>query len=181
MKIFNFRKGDLYVSEDQFEEFNKNGGAFKDLKKNAKFHFDQTFDGVFSQRPKFEEYFSMYGSVNKLNKKYAILNAHGNTDKKWIYFDGDEVHSVQSWINSVDGKYSGLLLCVCNPGMHTPKSRISPIVVPDHIVNFGNIKRDGIFSILEPDFLGMEEIDSYIIDYKVKELKQEFEEIKNGK
>lgn len=99
------------------------------------------------------------------------MTAHADTNGKWIYFDREKGHNVQSWINRVDGKYSGLLLCVCNPGSHTPRSKRSILVVPDSDIDFtgSHAGRAPIFSLLIPK---IGEVDSCTIGYELEQLKK---------
>ena len=101
-----------------------------------------------------------------------MLDAHGGTKREWVYYDHGKEHTVQRWINSVDGKYSGLLICVCNPNIHTPTSKKSILMIPDHdiaIAKVGiDIGRNVCFDLYVPE-KGI--IDPYTIDYEIRQLK----------
>ena len=167
MKLFQLEQGDMYFGDHELREMI---GIGTDLTPPQDF-LDDRIKQFFEDREKFKEYIDIYGKIHGLNK-YGILLAHGDTNGKWVYFDDEKEPAVQSWINKVDGKYSGLLLCVCNPGSHTPKSKKSILLVPDSDLDFlggALVGRNAIFSILVPK-LG--EIDSYIIDDELKQLKE---------
>ncbi|MBI4983599.1 hypothetical protein HZC32_03060 [Candidatus Woesearchaeota archaeon] len=132
-----------------------------------------TIDHFFGNRPEYREYIDLYGKIHGLDR-YALLAADGDTNGKWVYFDGKKEYAVQSWINKVDGKYSGLLLCVCNPGSHSPKSKKSILVVPDSDIDFTGIYagRDPIFSLLVPR---IGELDIYTVGYEMEQLKKQLD------
>jgi len=73
------------------------------------------------------------------------------------------------WINGNDGKYGTLLITVCNPKNHTPKSNKSLLFVPDRNVGTNDFEDSGAcFSLIHPK---VGEIDSYIFDYELNKLK----------
>jgi hypothetical protein len=124
---------------------------------------------MFINKNNFKKYIDLYGNINNLDK-YAMLSGHGYYNKDWFYYDNINYFTVQSWIDKFDGKYSALLLCICNLGNSTPKSEKSIIFLPDYIVDFRTYpKRETIFSLIVPN-LG--EIDSYTIDYELKRLEK---------
>ncbi|MDA1196982.1 MAG: hypothetical protein O2779_03400 [Nanoarchaeota archaeon] len=167
MRKVELEQGDLYIpierARDEFSiETNSDAQAFLDDKLNQ----------FFGNRPEYREYIDLYGNINGLDR-YALLVAHGETNGKWAYHDGKKEYTVQSWINRVDGKYSGLLLCVCNPGGHTPKSKRSILVVPDSDIDFRpGAERDPIFSLLVPK---VGELDSYTIGYETEQLRKQLD------
>jgi len=161
MKKFTLKQGDLYYGNDEI------GKSLKGIY-DAQVFFDSVLINFLRDRPKFKEYIDLYGKIHGLDR-YAFLAAHGYTNGKWGCFDGKKEYTVQSWIDRVDGRYSGLLLCVCNPGNHTPKSKKSILVIPDR--NVGPAE-EAIFSLLDPR-LG--EVDSYTIDCKIKQLSKELQ------
>jgi len=77
--------------------------------------------------PKFKKLVDLYSKENKLGK-IAILYAHGYMkNKKWCYSDGENLFSVQSWINEMDGKYKLLILKVRNEQGHEISSKKSVV------------------------------------------------------
>ncbi len=153
MKEIKTLKGTLYVAEDLVENYQDNP------EKMLNVDLEQTF----LHTPLFKTYFETYGEKNNLSK-LAILDAHGSSkDKeKWMYWDGDEKYLVQDWIDEKDGKYSGLILRVCNDHGHTPRSKKSTLVVP----NRGEIINS--FNLIVPN---VGEIDEYTIEYELEKLK----------
>lgn len=169
MKKFELKQGDLYAGDHEicktFEDKNL-PNFFKQV------FLDEKIDQFFQSNPKFKEYIDLYGKINNLSR-YALLAAHGDDNRgRWVYYNKEKEYSVQSWINKVDGKYSGIFLCTCNPSNHTPKSKKSILVVPDSDVDFTGIhtRRNTIFSLLVPK---IGEIDSYTIFYELEQLKSQ--------
>lgn len=163
MKKFELKQGDLYFGDHEIGEF------LADIS-DAQYFFDSTLDQFFENRLEYREYIEIYGKKQGLDR-YALLTAHGDAIDKWVYFDDDKQYAVQSWINKVDGKYSGLLLCVCNPGSYTPKSKKSILIVPDSDIDFSQKSdvKDPIFSLLVPK---IGELDLYTIGHEVEQLKK---------
>ena len=97
--------GKVYMSRDSFAD------------RRAKGHWGEyshdVFVGMFNTRQyvsKFEEF-----TIGK-SPKISVLDAHGNTSRdEWFYFDGDEAHLVQDWIDEHDGEADALVLFPCNP------------------------------------------------------------------
>ncbi len=164
MRQFTLRQGDLYFGDHEI------GGLLKNTSDAQEF-LDKTLCQILGERPEYKEYIDLYGQIHRL-ERYASLAAHGDTSGKWVYFDREKEYAVQSWINEVDGKYSGLLLCVCNPGSHTPKSKKSILVVPDSNIDFTGMYagRDPIFSLLVPR---IGELDSSTIGYELEQLRKQ--------
>ncbi|MBU1111732.1 MAG: hypothetical protein ABIG93_04530 [archaeon] len=164
MKKFEFEQGDMYISEERLIE-----GLDVD---GIESHLEKRLDELFYSRPLFREYIDLYGRLNNL-PKMALLEAHGDTNGDWVFYDGQngEIEQpVQKLITRNDGKYSALLLAICNPGMHTPKSRKSILVVPDTTINWGlSTDHEIIFDLIVPR---IGELDSYTIDYELEQLKK---------
>ena len=161
MNKFELREGDLYFGDHGIGRSLEDTGDAQDF-------LDTKLNQFFGNGLEYKEYIDLYGKIHGLDR-YALLAAHGDTNDKWVYFDGEKEYAVQSWINKFDGKYSALLLCVCNPGNHTPKYKKFIIVVPDGIVNFSGAVRATIFDMLVPK---IGEVTSYTIDYELKKLKR---------
>jgi len=167
MRKFELEQGYLYFGDHKIGEFMKDTDDAQDF-------LDTKLNQFFGSRPEYREYIDLYGKIYGLDR-YALLAAYGDTNGKWVYFDEEREYAVQSWINKVDGKYSGLLLCVCNPGSHTPKSKKSILVVPDSDIDFTGgmyAGRDPIFSLLVPK---VGELDSYIIGYEMEQLRKQLD------
>ncbi len=163
MRKFNFKEGDMYISQQIIKEL----GA-----RITKDYLEWGLDNLLGSRPYFREYIDLYGRLNNL-PKFALLEAHGNTNGDWVFYDGpngDIKRSVQKWIDENDGNYSGLLLCVCNPGEHTPNSKKSILLVPDTNVDFrGGDSGETAFSLLVPE---VGEINAYTIDHELGKLRE---------
>lgn len=104
----------------------------------------------------------------------AILNAHGHRKKGVWYFEDDgEQKTVQSWVDSVDGKYGAIALLVCDESVlyNLPKTKKSLLFLPDGPVVYGieHIVHgtQHHFSLIHPTY---GEIDSYTVDSAIKEL-----------
>jgi len=165
MRKFELEQGDLYFGNHEI------GESLEDID-DAQDFLDTKLDQFFGNRPEYREYIDLYGKIHGLDR-YALLAAHADTNGKWVYFDGEREYAVQSWINEVDGKYSGLLLCVCNPRSHIPKSKKSILVVPDSDIDFRPwSERDPIFSLLVPK---VGELDSYTIGYETEQLRKQLD------
>jgi hypothetical protein len=164
MKKFELEQGDLFISKQRINE------RFIAGPDN---HLEERLDQFFADRPSFREYIDLYGRLNKL-PRIALLEAHGYTNGDWVFHDGPNgeiERRVQNWINKNDGKYSALLLCVCNPGSYTPKSKKSILVVPDTTINFGtSTDHEIIFDLIVP---GIGNVDSYTIDYRTEQLRKQ--------
>jgi hypothetical protein len=162
MKRFKLEQGDLYISQQRINERFFEGPDY---------HLEGRLEHFFGERPSFREYIDLYGRFNKL-PRIALLEAHGDANGDWVFYDGDNgeiERSVQNWINRKDGKYSALLLCVCNPESHTPRSKKSILVVPDTTINLGiNPDHEIIFDLIVPD---IGNVDSYTINYEMEQLR----------
>jgi hypothetical protein len=165
MRTFTLGQGDLYLGDhergDRLESTN-----------DAQDFLDEKLDQFFGNAHEYRAYIDLYGRVHGL-EKYALLAAHGDTNGEWVYLDGGKEHAVQSWINKVDGDYSGLLLCVCNPGSHTPNSAKSILLVPDSDIDYRTGERDPIFSLLVPK---VGELYSYTVGYELEQLRKQLDE-----
>lgn len=165
MDKLKFQNIDVYLGNNELE--------LKDESDVEIYILDQFFKG----REEYQRYIDLYGQISGLEKS-VILIAHGDTkDNDWIYHDKDKEYLVQEWINSVDGKYSGLLFCVCNPGTHTPKSKKSILMIPDSDVDFvgdGGVftGRNVCFDLYVPE-IGI--INSYEIEHEIEKLERKLE------
>ena len=164
MRKFTLGQGDLYLGDhercDCLESIT-----------DAQYFLDEKLDQFFGSTPEYREYIDLYGQVHDL-EKYALLVAHADTNGEWVYFDGGREHTVQSWVDNVDGNYSGLLLCVCNPGSHTPKSEKSILLVPDSDIDYVSSEREPIFSLLVPE---VGELYSYTVSYELEQLRKQLD------
>jgi len=83
--------------------------------------------------PKLKESIDLHAEKNNL-ERIAILNVKGDVrNKKWCYSDGENLFSVQSWINKMDGKYKLLILKVCNEKGHGISSKKSIVCFPNKV------------------------------------------------
>ena len=111
----------MYVSDDMFVDY----GGNKSL-------IQETLEGLFGNLSNEEhQYIGLYGKVNN-RERMACLHAHGDSESGvWYYQDGTEQKLVQDWINSLKGRYSMVVLFVCNPGAHTPVCKKSLLLLSD--------------------------------------------------
>jgi hypothetical protein len=174
----------LHISDDSYEL--KSGLIQLDFEEYLTRCVEKLYKNPYLK--KIREYTQLYGKLRGLERD-AILDAYGNGDGEWVYKDGKRRCSVQSWINKQDGKYSGLILNVCNPGAHTPKTKESLLILPYIEIRTKNdfgIKGQGeIFDIFERGLRsaniippGEEEITGYTIDYELNELRKQVGRIK---
>ena len=171
MEKHTLSEGDLFVSEQVLIEDPWNED---ELDMKLEFILSNALDG----RPLNKKYIELYGQLKKL-KRIAALDAHGYSNGEWKLSEGSHgeiKRPVQDWIDENDGKYSALVLRVCNPGHHTPRSKRSILVVPDSIV--GNFDpsthelindREDIYSLIVPK---IGEVDSYTIEYEIEKLRK---------
>jgi hypothetical protein len=182
MKKLELDEGDLYISEQVMGD-----GAISEsedypgMLENS--YLDSHLGTFFEHRPSFKEYIDLYGQLNNL-PRIAMLKAHGGTkgnlytkSEDWVFRHGprgEYKRPVQDWIDENDGKYSALLLAVCNMGSHTPKSKKSILMIPDKEISFSGdisrVDREAVFDLIFP---GIGEIDSYTIDYELERLKEQ--------
>ena len=120
------------------------------------------------EQPEISEYVKLYSKSIGL-EKLGCLAAHGDDESgKWIYEDQGEEKLVQDWINEQDGKYSALLLCVCNPSGQEIESKKSIVLAPNY--TFGTVvqmQEGGQIDLYVPK---KGYIDSYLFDEEIKEL-----------
>ncbi|MBT3405966.1 hypothetical protein HN419_02245 [Candidatus Woesearchaeota archaeon] len=164
MRTFELGQADLYLGDHE------RCGSLESIA-DAQTFLDEKLNQFFGNTPEYREYIDLYGLVHGL-EKYALLAAHADTNGEWVYFDEGREHSVQSWVNEVDGNYSGLLLCVCNPGSHTPNSAKSILLVSDSDIDYRTGERDPIFSLLVPE---VGELYSYTVGYELEQLRTQLD------
>lgn len=159
MKKYALKDFDVFCGDDELIRLYDK----KELRKTMEL---KSLDRFFSGRDEFRQYISFYGRLIGL-ERYAVLDSHGDIDKanRWVYYDGDKMHPIQTWINAVDGKYSALLFNTCNPGKKQPSSKTSILMIPDSDIN--EFERQPIFSLIVPD---IGELDLYTISDGIKKL-----------
>lgn len=164
MEIISCEKGDIFISGDSYEDLEET--MISDQREN---YIGGIFSDVFEGRENLRQYIDLYAEISEL-KGFAALVAHGGTEKnKWVFADGRKTKLVQNWIHAVDGDYACLLLWVCNPGYHTAYSSKSLILSPDREFRNFEVGYGGpIFSLYSPVH---GEVDGYILDYCVADLK----------
>ena len=171
---------DVYVSDEIYEKANNSPGS------NAEKEHRDAIEELY-RKPGFQkirECSGLYGKLKGLERD-AILEAHGISNGKWKYLDKGKAYSVQKWINSVDGKYSGLILDVCNLDAHKARTKKSLLILPfieirtqgdflEIIGEEGNLwnllsNHSGVSNIILP---GGKEITNYTIDYELNKLRK---------
>ena len=116
------------------------------------------------------ELINLYSKKNNL-ERIAILYAHGDSeDGKWVYFNGEDSHSIQRWIGQKDGKYKLLILSSCNPEQEEITSKKSIILAPNeshNLIDFevGNAQ-------LELFLPGKGYLSTYEIEAEIEKLKE---------
>ena len=136
-------------------------GYFKDT-------ITQTLDCFL--HPKFKKLVDLTSKKNKL-ERIAILSAHGDSiNHRWYYDDGENLFSVQSWINKMDGKYKLLILAVCNEKGHDISSKKSLVCFPNEV--YSERGREHGEVQVELFIPGLKYVDSYTIDDDIKKLRK---------
>lgn len=162
-----FNKGDLFCSEELAKIY-----LTGELESEVETYADRILERVFESLPESEEYINAWGQLKGLSR-LAILSAHGSSNGKWMYSDVKGEHEVNRWIGRVDGKYSGLIIDVCNPGTHVPISKKSIVMFPDHDVSTlamaCNTKTKPASYELYVPKIG--EINPMVIEYELRQLK----------
>ena len=172
MKVFNTSAGKLHISEKSFSE-----------ERLVSFYSPEVFmknfvNNFFSYNPGFKDYLDYFGKINSLSG-LAVLNAHSCGGDEWFYSDNSGKHLVDDWIKSVDGKFAGLIIYVCNPDVHTPFFSKSAVFAPDNTVythagiTLGNIPAS--YSIFSKDLERFDKesgITNYTVNYYVDKLKK---------
>jgi len=126
MQKYSCEKGDLYLADGADE-----------LHAGPDYFMESVLDEILKSREEYQKYIQLWGKLRGV-ERIALLVAHGDfNNKKWFYVDGNKESPVSRWITSVDGQYSGLILCVCNPGSVVPHSRKSVLVYGDDTLRFG--------------------------------------------
>lgn len=160
---------DWYVSEQVLSE----EGIEHQL--SVKGHVQNLISSIFESYPEYREYIHLWGEIKRL-PEIGILEAHGDCNEGWKYYDERGEHSVNRWIGSKDGKYAGLILYVCNPGKKVRTPKKSVLIIPDVNVNVKSHQlntpgmRDTCFSLFAP---GIGEIDPYKVDEEIKKLEEQ--------
>ncbi len=120
--------------------------------------------------PKFLEYVRLRGERTQ-RSGIGVLFAHGTTSedgRTWLYQDGDVLTPVQRWINRNDRTHAALLLVVCNADQCDVRVRLTPIFIPDNVVEHGFVStQDYHYTMLIP---GGEEVDDGSIDWHLENI-----------
>ena len=180
MKTIITPNADIYVSDEIYEKADNTPGS------NAEKEHKEAIEELY-KKPDFQkvaEYSKLYGKLKGLEKD-AILEAHGISEGKWKYLDRRKAYNVQKWINSVDGKYSGIILDVCNPNADKARTKKSLLIFPfieirtpgdflEIIGEEGNLwnllsNHSGTSNIILP---GGKEITNYTINYELNKLRE---------
>ena len=116
------------------------------------------------------ELINLYSKKNNL-ERIAVLHAHGDSEgNKWVYYNGENSHSMQRWIGQQDGKYKIIILTSCNPGQNEINSKKSIVLAPNKthcMIDFeaGNVQ-------LELFVPGIGYVNNYIVDDEIEKLKK---------
>ena len=151
---------DLYVSERVSEE-----ELLKTL--GVQNYVNRLLSRIFDNYPDYQKYVDLWGKLNEL-PRIGILDANGEENGGWKYYDKKGGHPVSRWVSQREreGKYSGLILHVCNPGRHIITPKKSVLIIPDRDVHTLShqvqkpMSEDTCFSIFTPSG----ELDPYKIE-----------------
>lgn len=107
----------------------------------------------------------------RLPGRKAILHAHGVEESSYLTFiSGKKDYSAQSWVNKQDGKYSALMLHLCNPDHFEIKSKKSAVLVPNE--TYSKVKHDSGLVKIELYLPEIGYIDSYQEEAIIKDFKK---------
>ena len=104
---------DIFVSRDIWEEY------ISDSRNDADdYGIKEDLRGLVS--PEQRHYIELFSQLRGLDK-LACLDAHGfSQGKDWFFLDEGKEKNVQNWVNNASGKYSTIVLLVCNTGRPKP-------------------------------------------------------------
>lgn len=154
---------DFFVSNELKEQWEAGDALLE-----AEMNYDQMLTEF---REEYKVIADLYSQITG-NNKHAVLAAHGDDeDGRWVYYDEGN-KTVQGWINSVSGKYSLLVLMVCNPGQYLPSSKKSLILFANDALSSTARKMDRECNVeLYVPKKGV--VDSYCLEHLIKELKSQ--------
>lgn len=164
---------DVWLSDDQLEDFQTLSKEFKGVAGSLKEELGRHLDSLLNIFDGYEkEYAELFmRSVGKPN--IACLVAHGGTGTgRWVFTDGEQTRKVQSWIDRREKDYGLIILCCCNEGAITPKSRHALLFVPDSDFSIAKVEV-GVshFSLIHPTKGELE----HVIEYELAELRRTLE------
>ena len=180
MKIIKRKNIDLYMSDDRYKEHTYDEFEEKKFEGDIKWLENEIIrtcvDFAFHCHSKandldYKRFVEIYEKLNSISR-WGILDAHGNDDEDlvWKYNDKEQRFNVQNWIDEHDGKYSLLILSVCNSHGLEIKSKKSLVLSPNNVVagwclDFGHVK----FELYVPR---KGYINSYTFDTELKRLEK---------
>ncbi|UZE94049.1 MAG: hypothetical protein IB618_00540 [Candidatus Pacearchaeota archaeon] len=174
MKIFTIDDVVLHCSEEMIREFEED----VDPEYDPELEINSCLDSSLEQNPKIKELTELYSKINGLKGK-IILNAHGDynyRDHLWVYIDDNKEFSVQKWINKYDGKYSTLILHICNSLSKEVYSKKSAVVHYNNI--YSGLDQDWANVQTEIYIPKIEYVDSYIIDNEIEKMRKMLKDLK---
>lgn len=161
---------DVWLSDDQLEEFQSLGEKFQEVVEEWKDTVEEHLTSLLGVLDNYEEeYVRLY--LRSIDTPHiACLMAHGGVDRKeWLYTDGERTRRVQSWIDRREKDYGLLILCCCNDAGLTPKSRRALLLVPDSTFSIAKVEAGSSnFSLVHPTKGELE----HIIEHELSELRK---------
>lgn len=123
----------------------------------------------------YRDYIDLFATGKDVIKPFAILITHGMMNgTKWAYEnDKGRMKSVQSWVQSQDGKFACIACYLCNPNCATVKAKKSLLILPDRTV--GGLEQN--IDLGEQFHLNLihpkeGEIDGYTLEYHIRKLRK---------
>lgn len=165
---------DFFISSDKAEDQRISEGGILHSRESIEAFLRAGYEKMVLDNPEVKEIFSLYGKLNGLQGE-AFLDAHGDSTRQWwVYKNGKSERHVQGWIDRNDGKYSALIIAVCNPGEFKPVSRKSLLFygLGDIIARRRQIWKPRRFT-LELAFPGRGTFSDYTLDSLLADLKKE--------
>lgn len=184
MKIIRRKGIDLYASDERYKEHLYDEFENKKLEGDTKWLENEiirtcvnfafySHSEANDSNLDYKRFVEVYEKLNGLSR-WGILDAHGDDeDIIWKYHDKGQEFKVQDWIDEHDGKYSLLILSVCNSHALEIKSKKSLVLSPNNVVagwrlDFGHVK----FELYVPR---KGYINSYTFDAELKRLEKRLE------
>lgn len=168
MKQLKLREGDLYISDDLYKTYSETWKKDQEeAESNTKVLFSLFLDRILKKRL-LRDYVDAYGKSNNL-ERCALLAARCIEEDRGSFRDGSRRRSMQSWVESEDGKYSALILPSYSSAK-MPKTRKSILVLPDIDLidsNGADLNETFLYKLVVP---GREKVDHCNIENELEKL-----------
>lgn len=174
MKKINIKLTNEVVKDWDIFICNKDHGEIASMSSNIDWFFWEDISKIFPlyTSKESQKLIFAYSQKYKLPLRGCILYAHGSSGDNgdWTYLDEDTNNEkyISSFLEENDGKYSVIILCVCNDGLVLPKTTSSCVIFGDGMVGQKGVHKhsENMYRAL-PVF---EQVTSYTLEYDTKEL-----------